>query len=146
LAKSTTTDWSLSANVYSLLFLLLLKDRFLHDGAQKLEGCSSVVASDLIGVHWYAKGAGLLFGVFLLLPFEPKRWTECKQHRVGRGILSIFTAVAISQKIRSSIPIREAADANPFPKLDSRTLTVTPSGLKDIMASRLRNNSFKICI
>jgi len=57
----------------------------------------------------------------------------------GAGYSVDFTAVAIFSKIRSSILIREAVDANPpFSKLDSRMSLVTPSGLKDIAASRRR--------
>jgi hypothetical protein len=56
----------------------------------------------------------------------------------GAGdILSILPLLP-SHKIRSSIPTREAVDANPFSKAGSQDVTVTPSGPKDITASRLR--------
>jgi hypothetical protein len=79
------------------------------------------------------KGSDLLW-CFSVVAIQTKRWTGCKQHRVGRDILSILPLLAISTKIRSSVPTREAVDAKPFSKLDPR---MSLSHHPDLRISRL---------
>jgi len=86
LAKPTTADWSLSANVYSVL----LKDSFVQGGAQKLEGCSSVLASDLVWEYIGMHKELIYCGVFLLLPFGPSAGQNASNTGVAPGILSIL--------------------------------------------------------